>query len=151
MRMSGMKIYLVSLALLLVSCAATRQTEETRHGYPEAAFDKLCEAYMREDYQAVYNSFSSRSKKLLAESQDAIKDASGYRNLISPAIEELKRKANGAKIVITLKMEDYAQGIVKWSDGAEQDIWFTRENGVWKIDIAFEQTSETEQPSQPKP
>jgi len=130
---------LICLLLLPASCiSSTKDAEKSRRIYPEAAFDRLCEAYQREDYNAIYDCFSSESKRKLAESREGIKNAADYRMFISPAMDALKQKANGARIIITLKMGDYAQGIIRWSDGIEQDVWFTRENGIWKMDLAFE-------------
>jgi len=130
---------------------------------PEAAFFRLCDAYEREDYEAIYGTFSSESKKMLRNARGAkIKNADDLRAHLSPRIEEFKRLARGAQIAVMIKMEDYAEGVARWSSGAQQRIWFKREEGIWRIDIGFDQegiinppepepeTGETE-PPRPRP
>jgi hypothetical protein len=116
---------------------------------PQAVFYRLCDAYQRDDYETAYNTFSAKMKKALSEAPEgAIRNASDLRKAYEKRGDEVKTMAKGATVNITLLFENYAQGIIVWGDGTTQSVWFTKENGIWRIDLGVEEGATSVSPGE---
>lgn len=130
----------ITALLLMSSCASkthSEASEESSPALPEHAFYQWCDAFQREDFEALYNLLSTETKETLRlANKDKIKNADDLRNFWNDDLPRLKKMIKGAEIRMEFKFEDRAHGTALWSDGMEQGIDFRRENGVWKIELS---------------
>jgi hypothetical protein len=130
---------LIATALIMVfaaSCASRAKVAENPT-LPDSAFYRWCDAFQREDFNALYGLLSTETKKALSEKKtDPINNAEDLKKFWGPDMPRLKQMLKDAKIQIEFKFEDYARGTTVWPDGTVQTIDFRRENGEWKIDLS---------------
>lgn len=116
---------------------------------PQAVFYRLCDAYQKDDYDAAYDTFSTKMKKAMSEMPEgAIRNATDLRKAYEKRADEIKKMAKGATIGITIMFENYAQGVITWGDGTTQTVLFTKENGAWKIDLGGTEQTTTVNPAE---
>jgi len=155
-----MKITIITITLLLSffcllingGCKRKPDAPTVTSSSPQAVFYRLCDAYQRDDYDAAYDTFSAKMKKAMSEMPEgAIRNASDLKKAYEKRADEIKKMAKGATIGITLLFENYAQGVIEWSDGTTQTVVFAKENGLWKIDLGGAEETTTIKPSEESP